>query len=145
MAGETICLNVRDGSWRMPLFQVESEQALRYSVKIGKRYPLTAGAASKVLLAFLPKIELARVCLDLEAGWNRLTASAPKNLRELERSLPDVAACGYAVSHGETVPEAVGIATPIFDNVGRVVASIGIYGPEFRLPRARIVDFDSAR
>jgi len=139
VADETVCLNVRDGESRVPIFQIETEQALRYSIKVGQRYPLYAGAAGKVLLAFLPAAELARLCADFESSWTR-AAPAPKNWRDMKRSLADVVARGYAVTHGEAVPEAVGIAAPIFDSAGRVIACIGIYGPEFRLPRARVVD-----
>jgi DNA-binding IclR family transcriptional regulator len=137
LADETVCLNVRDGDSRLAIFQVETERPLRYSIKIGQRYPLYAGAAGKVLLAFLSKPELARLRAHLEPNLGR-DASAPKSWHEMGRSLADVAARGHAVTHGEAVPEAVGIAAPIFDNAGRIIACVGIYGPEFRLPRARV-------
>jgi DNA-binding IclR family transcriptional regulator len=137
LADETVCLNVRDGDSRVAIFQVETERPLRYSIKIGQRYPLYAGAAGKVLLAFLSGEEVARLRAYLERSKG-YGGSTPKSWREMERSLADVAARGYAVTYGEAVPEAVGIAAPIFDNARRIIACVGIYGPEFRLPRTRV-------
>jgi DNA-binding IclR family transcriptional regulator len=139
ISDETVCLNVRDGASRVPIFQVETEQELRISIKIGQRYPLLAGAGGKALLAFFSSDELAQFRTALMSDWRRF-GTTPKSWREIDRSLADVRTRGYAVTQSEAIPEAVGIAAPIFDNAGRAVACIGIYGPAFRLTRARVID-----
>jgi IclR family transcriptional regulator, acetate operon repressor len=139
LANETVCLNVRDGTSRVPLFQVETEQELRVSIKIGQRYPLLAGAGGRALLAFLPSEELAQLRAQLVSN-RKPSGAGPKSWREIERSLVDVRSRGYAVTQSEAIPEAVGIAAPIFDSAGRTIASIGIYGPAFRLTRVRVID-----
>jgi IclR family transcriptional regulator, acetate operon repressor len=40
---------------------------------------------------------------------------------------------GYFVSRGEVFVGAIAIAAPYFDHTGRVVGSIGVFGPEARL------------
>lgn len=138
IARETICLTVRDDRWRVLLFQVESEEPLRYAIKFGQRYPLHSGAAGKVLLAFLPGHELEELRPAIESEWKRLTPQTPRNWRELEQALIKVRHDGFAVTQGETVEGVVGIAAPVFDGSRQVVASVGIYGPQLRLSTSRI-------
>jgi DNA-binding IclR family transcriptional regulator len=136
-AHETVCLNLRDDRWRVLLFQVECDEPLRYALRLGERYSLFSGAASKVLLAFLPEDELEHLRPGIEAEWQRLTPSTP-NWRELEQALVKVRRDGFAVTSGETVRGVAGIAAPVFDGSGQPVASVGIYGPQIRLTTDRI-------
>lgn len=137
-AGETICLNVREDGWRVLLFQVESDQPLRYSIKLGQRYPLHCGAASKVLVAFLPEEEFAALRGEIDSNWKSLTQATPASWRQFERALAEIRANGYAVTRGETVAGVVGIAAPVRDASGRVLAALGVYGPEIRLGPTRV-------
>ena len=99
--------------WRIPVAQVESRQVLRWTVELGVRYPLYAGAASKVLLAFLSEDELAEIRRGLEfkplapntlRSWNALCSDLDQVRREI-----------VAVSAGETVEGAAGVAGPVRD------------------------------
>jgi DNA-binding IclR family transcriptional regulator len=49
-----------------------------------------------------------------------------------------VARSGYAVNRGEWRETVGGVASPIFDGLGAVVAAIGISGPLERLGQKRI-------
>ncbi len=124
---ETISLYVRDGSDRVCVERLESPLNVRIVARIGRRLPLHAGSAGKVLLAFLPEDRQEEIIRSstLEPLTPH-TISDPVLLRgELER----IRQAGYAVSRGEWLIEASGVAAPIFDYNGETVAAITISGP----------------
>lgn len=129
--GETVGLHVRLGHHRVCVDEIESDHPLRMCSRVGYPYPLYAGAAGKVLLAFAPESEreylirsqpLVKIC--------RNTITDPLRLRE---ELRQVAAQGFAVSVEETTSGAAAVAAPVYDASGRVVASLNITGPLSRL------------
>jgi DNA-binding IclR family transcriptional regulator len=48
---------------------------------------------------------------------------------------------GYAVDHEEIYEGVSGVAAPVFTPGGKVIATLSIVGPEFRMTDDRIVDF----
>lgn len=50
--GETVSIYVRDGSERVRIQAVQSNQPVRRVAPVGARLPLYAGASSKVLIAY---------------------------------------------------------------------------------------------
>lgn len=137
VAHETVCLNVRDDCRRILLFQVECDEPLRYALRLGERYSLNSGAASKVLLAFLPEEEFELLRPEIEAEWKRAGSNAP-DFQALSQALTKVRRDGYAVTNGETLRGVAGIAAPVFDGRAQLVASVGIYGPQLRLTPSRV-------
>jgi acetyl-CoA synthetase len=57
---------------------------------------------------------------------------------ELRRHLKKVRASGYALNQREYSPQVSGVAAPIFDPEGRVIAALSIAAPADRLPAARL-------
>ena len=55
----------------------------------------------------------------------------------LER-LADVRRDGYAVNYGETSGDEVGVAAPVFDHRGEVVATILVAAPRYRVPESAL-------
>ena len=53
---------------------------------------------------------------------------------DLRADLEKIKTEGLAISRGDYVPDAVGIAAPVFNADGEVCASIGIISPEMRIP-----------
>jgi IclR family acetate operon transcriptional repressor len=137
-AGETVCLHVRDGSWRVSVMQIGCDNELRYNVKVGVRYPLNAGAAGRVLLAYLPLDDARELGKRLE--WKQWTNETARNWKEFERWMVETKRVGFAISRGESTPGVCGIAAPIFDISGSVVAAIGLHAPKVRMPAARIAE-----
>src|SRR5262245_14365945 len=116
--------------------KVESEQIIRYSSGVGDRRPLHATASGKAILAFLPEPRRAELLasMDLVRYTERTIATVPA----LRASLEDVRRAGVCVNDEEIVPGACGIAAPILDPQGAVVASCAIGGPTDRVrPRLR--------
>lgn len=131
---ETVCLHLAVGWKRMTVFQCESSQDLRYATTVGRLFPLHAGAAGRVLLSLFPDGELEQYLASgkFERHTNR-TVTDPGTLRDLvQRARAD----GYAVTRGEHIKGAAGIAVPLQGNSGRRLA-LSVFGPLVRLDRAR--------
>jgi DNA-binding IclR family transcriptional regulator len=117
--GETVALYSLVGYERLCVAELVSLHPIRMESGIGHVYPLSIGAAGKVLLAFTPG----------------LLAGAPMSARRrkvLEEELPTVRRDGYAVSMGEVVAGAASVAVPVTDTRGVVVAALGVSGPAQR-------------
>ncbi|MDF2092543.1 IclR family transcriptional regulator [Knoellia sp. 3-2P3] len=108
----------------------------------GATIALHATALGKVLIAFDPGA--ARSVLDgpLEALTSRTLTDRPALIRQLA----DVRDAGYAVAVEESERGQAGIAAPIRDRGGYVVAAVGVTGPVDSLcdgrghPRAALAD-----
>ena len=124
---ETISLYILDGDDRVCIERLESPQTVRIIARVGRRLPLYAGSAGKAMLAFFsPERQadyLARIPL---APLTPQTITDPETLR---RELRKIRETGCAVSHGEWIPDAAGVAAPILDQSGAVIAGLAISGP----------------
>jgi DNA-binding IclR family transcriptional regulator len=135
-AGETACLHVRFGYERACVEQVESSTELKWVAQIGKRFPLTAGAPGKAIIAFLPTAERTRV-LDV-VPLVRLAPESITDRRKFERVLAQVRRQGYATARNENVPGSAACAAPVYDAGGRVIATVTVAGAADRLTRSRL-------
>jgi DNA-binding IclR family transcriptional regulator len=126
--GETALLTVLDEtrSRSLCLERIESVQPLRLSVQPGRLLPLHAGASQKVLLAFMPEAERERVLAGPLPRLGRATIVDPQELRT---ELEEIRERGYAVSAEETNAGVWGMAVPILDGSGAIVAGLGFAGP----------------
>jgi DNA-binding IclR family transcriptional regulator len=59
-------------------------------------------------------------------------------LKRLRVHLARVRADGYAVNNEEHISGVRGVAAPIFNHVGKVVASVGVCGSTVELPQKRV-------
>jgi DNA-binding IclR family transcriptional regulator len=124
---ETISLYVLDGSERVCVERIESPHNVRIVARIGRRLPLHAGSAGKVLLAFLPAAHQEEIIRSNSLA--RLTPQTIVDPAALRQELAKIRQDGYAVSRGEWLTDASGVAAPIFDYHGEVVAAVTISGP----------------
>ncbi len=108
---------------------VESSHPLRYVLELNTWLALYAGASGQAILAFLPVEVIATVIAD---GLSRITENTVVNKGELNAHLAEIRDKGYAISHGERIVGAVGIAAPIFGASGEVVGDVGITLPQSR-------------
>jgi DNA-binding IclR family transcriptional regulator len=124
---ETISLYVLEGNERVCVERLESTQNVRIVARLGRRVPLYAGSAGKVFLAFLPPVK--RDAILKAEPPTPITASTIVDIRALMEELKHIRRKGYAVSFGEWVAEASGVAAPIFDVRGEIMAALTISGP----------------
>ncbi len=127
---ETISLYILDGNERVCIERLESPQNVRIVARIGRRLPLYAGSAGKVFLAFLPESQREEI-LAAET-LTPFTANTIVDKKLLQAELAKIQENGWAVSHGEWMAEASGVAAPIFGRNEEVVGVITISGPTQR-------------
>jgi IclR family transcriptional regulator, KDG regulon repressor len=133
---ETISLYVMEGNDRVCVERLESPETVRIVARVGRRIPLYAGSAGKVFLAYLPDSRRDEILADIKLV--PMTKRTITDLDELKTNLHKIQRQGYAVSKGEWVLEASGVASPIFDQFGRVTAALTISGPSQRFTEEKI-------
>ena len=114
---ENIGLYIQADDCKLCIDRMESTKALRHVIDIGDCVTMSKGAIGKVLLAFMTPEEWKP--FDKE-GW-------PK-----KEELQKVKNSGYALSIGEREEGLIGIAAPIFNAKGKVIAAVSMSGPSVR-------------
>ncbi len=124
---ETISLYVLEGSERVCVERLESPQNVRIVARLGRRLPLYAGAAGKVLLAFMSPARQAEFFETTPLV--PLTPRTMVNREQLLEELRKIRQEGVASSYGEWIEDAAGVAAPVLDQAGVAVAALTISGP----------------
>jgi len=137
--GETVTLFAMDGDHRICLEGCESAQELRPSFSVGGRYPLHAGSAGKLLLAYVSPEDRKRVLA--RAGLAGYTSQTITRVDDLERALAEIRRKGYAVSHQERAAFLSSVSAPIRDFRGDVMAAVCVYGPSVRFTGRKVAAF----
>ncbi|MFC6283300.1 MULTISPECIES: IclR family transcriptional regulator [Polaromonas] len=133
---ETVHLSVLDGEQVMYVDKLDSPEPVRAYSEIGGRAPAYCVATGKVLLAWRerPQPSLHPVNSKREA----FTPATITDAAEMTQELARIRTQGYAVNRGEWRASVWGVAAPITDGTGRVVAAIGVSGPATRIKPAGI-------
>jgi len=128
-SGETVFLVVLDRAAQRMTYAdiVDSPNPVRYTVPTGTTRPLYVSAGGQMLLAYQ------------EPGWadtyirstrlDKLTGRTITDPEALRERLAAIRRDGFAISIGETVPGAAGVAAPIFNADGSVSAGLLIGAP----------------
>jgi len=133
--GETSHMCILDRGEMLSLANVESPRTVRTPSTVGHRIPVHCTAAGKALLAFLPESELNDLLKRRSLkSYTRNTITSPARLKA---ELQLIRKRGYAVDNEEIEDGLKCIAAPIRDYSGKVVASLSIAGPAFRITRNR--------
>lgn len=131
-SGETVILATLDRQADVIVYQdvVESVQSIRYVVPAGEKRLLYASAGGRLMLAYQEEAwregYLARTKLEA------LTDRTLTDVNALREVLADICKAGYAFSIGHAVSGAAGVAAPIFDADGTVLAALVLGAPEAR-------------
>jgi DNA-binding IclR family transcriptional regulator len=136
---ETISLYVLDGNERLCIERLESPQSVRIVTRVGRRLPLYAGSAGKVILAYLPYERQEEIMTD--APMRALTEKTITDPAVLRRELAMVREQGCAISFGEWISDAAGVAAPIFNHEGDVIAAVSISGPLQRFTEENVARY----
>ena len=135
--GETCHLGIRDGDRVVYVEKVESPQMVQLRSRIGLIAPLHTTALGKVLLAYGEEAEVEAL---FAAGLEKRTANTITDLDEFRVRLDLIRESGFAVDDVENEEGIRCVAAPVFDHDGKVVASISVSGPEYRVPSDRLED-----
>lgn len=126
--GESVHLSVLDGLEVVYVHKVDSDHPVRAYTQIGGRAPAYCVATGKAQLAFTTPTLLAQVCAQLQRHTERTIADPEEFMREMKK----VREQGVALNRAEWRNDVWGIASPILDARGSVIAAIGISGPAAR-------------
>jgi len=123
---ESVQLAVWDNGYVVYVDKVDSPQPLKAITSIGSRVPATVVSTGKALIAWMPPQAL-DAAMDHVKRYTPLTMTRRK---DVERDLEETRERGYAVNRGEFRVGVCGIAAPVRDRNGSVVASIAVWGSE---------------
>lgn len=130
---ETVHLSVLDNDDVVYLHKIDSPQPVRAYSQVGGRAPAYCVATGKAMLA-------ARSDTLLKDLTGRMESHSPRTIVDPEAFMQEMArirAQGYAENRGEWRESVCGVAAPIRDPAGRVIAAIGISGPADRVRPSR--------
>jgi len=132
-AGESVQLTVFDAGYVVYVDKVDSAQPLKAMTSIGSRVPASVTSTGKALLAWLPSEALDMAFQHVK----RYTPITLTRRKDIERDLEESRTRGYAINRGEFRVGVCGIAVPVRDRTGSVVAAIGLWGAEKNILGAR--------
>jgi IclR family acetate operon transcriptional repressor len=128
--GETSALMVWNGSESMCVEQIASHHQIKHTTPLGARYNDALSASVQVFLAAEPA---ERVRVLLRSGEITYPGLDDTSLEAYLIRLGDVAKRGWAINYGESSMDEVGLAAPVFDHRGDIVAAVLIPAPRFRV------------
>jgi len=134
--GHTAHLVVRDGAEGVYIDKVEGEKApIRYS-RIGRRVRLHSSAVGKILAAFQPEDQLARVLegYDFVKHTDATIGDRETFLAELARVRRE----GVAYDRAENEPGVLCAAAPVFDHAGETAAAVSVSALMARVDEAEL-------
>ncbi|MCX4706613.1 IclR family transcriptional regulator [Streptomyces sp. NBC_01352] len=126
VVGHHVQLGVLDGDEALFLERLTAPGAVINYTRIAGRLPLHASSIGLVLLAHGPA-DLRRRVLD--GRLHRYTPNTPATAARLRAVLADVRQQGYAYCPGYVHPDAMGVAAPVRDASGEVVAALAVIVP----------------
>jgi DNA-binding IclR family transcriptional regulator len=128
--GETSALMVWNGTESMCVEQIASRQQVKHTTPLGARYNDALSASVQI---FLAGEQSERVNALLRSGAITLPGLDDHSVEEYLQRLEEVTKRGWAINYGETSIEEVGIAAPVYDHRGDIVAAVLIPAPKFRV------------
>lgn len=126
---ETSALMLWNGVESICVEQLPSPQQVKHTTALGTRY---ATAVSSSVQLFLSHEGAERTRTLLASGALTLPAGLDGTEEFLLR-LKQVSSQGYAVNYGESSPQEVGVAAPVYDHRGDMAACVMVAAPFFRV------------
>lgn len=131
--GENVRLAVLERQSVVLLHDLESPQALRLRSATGQLRPAYCTAEGLALLSGLRESELKKFLLAPRA---KRLPTTPVSEVELRDQIRRVQRIGYAIEDEICDEGTRGLAAPIYNGDGRIVASIGVAGPRTRIRKS---------
>jgi DNA-binding IclR family transcriptional regulator len=128
--GETSALMVWNGSESMCVEQIASHHQIKHSTPLGARYNDALSASVQV---FLAAESPDRVRTLLRSGAITYPGLDETGLEDYLVRLKDAGQRGWTINYGDTSLDEVGVAAPVYDHRGGVVAAVLIPAPRFRV------------
>ena len=132
----TAHLAILDHGRAVYIEKVEAPSFVKMDTWLGRRVDVHSTSVGKALLAHLPHAEVQELVANRNLSQNtpHTITTLPKLLRELEK----VREQGYALDEEENSVGVRCVAAPVFNNNGRVEASLGVTGIVSQFERAAV-------
>ena len=124
-------ISVLDGHEVVCIHKIEGRSDIQIASYVGKRSPLHATATGKAILSQLSVEDVERIVGV--TGLSAFTRNTITALPKVQKELTLIRKQGYAVDNEEHGLGIKGIASPVFDFQGKVVAAVGVGGAIFEL------------
>ena len=131
---ETACAFTLQGRFRICIEVIPTRLPVQPQTYVGQAVPLHIGAAGKVMLAFNDDALRAAQREELE----QLTDMTITDHLQLDLEMKRIRKSGWSISTEEGTSGLAGVAAPVFDADGGVVASIALSVPMQRAGRQRL-------
>ncbi|MFH9989466.1 IclR family transcriptional regulator [Streptomyces luteogriseus] len=133
--GETVNIAVLDDDAAVNIMQARGTASVTAQNWLGRRTPLHATASGKVLLAHLPPTLREGLLARPLHRFTERTATVASMLRG---ELDTVVQQGYAITVEELEIGLAAAASPVRAHDGKVIASLSVSGPVYRLTQERL-------
>jgi len=138
-SGETVQLAIVDQYKVLYVDVLETLEKVGVKSNVGERVPLHCSASGKIWLASLPddtRLDEVMKFIKFEP-FTPYTIDTPEKLK---LSLSEARQQGFAIDNQEYSNDLVGIAAPVKNYRGRVIACVGITAPAMRVNDQRVTD-----
>lgn len=118
---------IRSGLEAICVDQAESPRDIRVVGRIGRRFPLNAGAVGKTFLAYAPERVFSAVFSE---PLPRMTPRSVTDPAVLEREVSRIREQGWALSIGENRVVPWVVAAPVYNGLGAVEIAVAVIAGE---------------
>lgn len=121
-------------------YKVDAPGTFIYRGRVGRRFPLYAGALGKIFGAYMERERLLKA-LD-RTGFTRQTKLTVNDTDTLFKQYEEIRKNGYALTLGENIDGAFGLSVPIVDaRTQNITADLCIAGPVELYRPERLVEW----
>lgn len=132
LTGESVHLSVLDGTEVVYVHKIDSASPVRAYTQIGGRVPAYCVATGKAQLAFGGERVVELACAALKRHTDATIVDREEFLKDMQK----VRQRGYAINRAEWREGVWGLAAPVMDARGFVIAAVGISGPAARFRKS---------
>ncbi len=131
---ETVNLAILDHHEVLYLHKIDSPMPVQAYTPEGQRAPAYCTSTGKAMLAYQPAEQIRQIARMIERHTDRTVSNAT----ELTNELRKIRNRGYSVNRGEWRSSVRGVAAPIMNGAGEVIAAVGVFGPAERLSARKL-------
>jgi IclR family acetate operon transcriptional repressor len=135
LTGETSALMMWEGNESICVEQIASRHQIKHTAPLGARYSDALSSSVQVFLATEPEEKVRAL---LRSGAISYPGLDEASLEDYLLRLKDDSSRGWAINYGASSLDEVGVAAPVYDHRGDLVAAVLIPAPRFRVSKERL-------
>lgn len=140
---ETVNLAVLEQTNAVYIERIESREPLRMGLETGMHFPAYCSALGRALLAYRDPAEIDSLLnqAEREGQIQKHTKNTITDLESIKKELRKIKKNGYSLDEEQYLDGICGIAAPIFNYTGKVVAAVSVAGPTVRMTKKVAEEF----